>query len=479
MQRTLVLGATGFLGRALVLGLQGAGHAVTALARTPERARSLLPAGVEVIDFADDAALDAAVSTADAIVNLAGESIAGKRWTARRKRVLMASRIEPTRRLVASIARRRRPLPVLVSASAIGVYGDRGEHELDDDSPPGTGFAAELCEAWEAAAREARTTRTVIARFGIVLGRGGGALEPLVKLARWHLAGTLGGGAQWVSWIHLEDAIAGLRHCLDTDLDGTFAFTAPHPVPQRELARTLAGALGLAVELPAPAFAVKLALGEAATLLLGGQRVLPRKLVATGFEHAFPDLRGALEDLVEPTADITRARELPEAPYLQRRRARYTLHTRTELDAPLAEVFPFFASPENLAAITPADLAFQITDAPADIARDATIDYKIRIAGLPIRWRTRIERWIPGVAFVDSQERGPYRAWWHEHRFVERDGKTIMEDFVYYAPPLGPLGAIANRLVVERMLRRIFGYRRSAIRLRFAARPELSSRARA
>jgi hypothetical protein len=132
-------------------------------------------------------------------------------------------------------------------------------------------------------------------------------------------------------------------------------------------------------------------------------------------------------------------------------------------------VFPFFSSPNNLSAITPAELAFQITDAPAQVSRDSTIDYKIRVAGLPLKWRTRIERWTPGVAFVDSQERGPYRAWWHEHKFVERDGKTIMMDTVHYAPPLGPLGAIANKLVVEKMLRKIFGYRRTAIRLRFRA----------
>lgn len=478
MPRTLVLGATGFIGRALVLALQGAGHAVRVAARSPERARSLLPAGVDVLDFSDDSALDAAVRSSDAVVNLAGESIAGRRWTPSRKRALIASRVDTTERLVASIAKRPERLPVFVSASAIGAYGDRGEELLDDDSATGVGFAAELCRAWEDSAHKAAASRVVVARFGIVLGRGGGALEPLLRLSRWHLGGVLGGGEQWVSWIHLEDLVAGLLRVIDS-LDGTFAFTAPHPVQQRALSRTIAASLGLAVELPAPAFAVKLALGEASSLLLGGQRVVPRKLLAAGFSFAFPTLESALEDLVEDTTDIERVRDIPESPYLRARRPRYTLHAHTELDAPLSEVFSFFSSPNNLAAITPAELAFQITSAPDDVTRNSTIDYKIRVAGLPMRWRTRIEKWIPGVAFVDSQERGPYKAWWHEHRFVERDGKTIMEDFVYYAPPLGPLGAIANRLVVERMLRRIFGYRRSAIRLRFAARPELSSRARA
>ncbi len=470
MPRTLVLGATGFVGRALVLGLLGAGHAVRVAARNPERARGLLPAGVDVFDFADNSALDAAVRSTDAIVNLAGESIAGQRWTSKRKAMLVESRVASTERLVTSIAKRPERLPVFVSASAIGAYGDRGRDLLDDDSATGIGFAAELCRAWEAAANEAAASRVVIARFGVVLGRGGGALEPLLELSRWHLGGSIGGGEQWVSWIHLEDLVAALLRAIDLDsLDGTVAFTAPHPVPQRELARTIAASIDLSIELPAPAFAVKLALGEAASMILGGQRVIPRKLLASGFEFAFPTLPSALEDLVEDTADFHRARDLPESPYLRERRPRYTLHAHTELDAPLREVFEFFSSPNNLAAITPAELAFQITDAPQDVACNSTIDYKIRVAGVPMRWRTRIEKWIPGVAFVDSQERGPYRAWWHEHRFVERDDKTIMEDVVHYAPPLGPLGAIANKLVVEKMLRRIFGYRRSAIRLRFAA----------
>ncbi len=449
-----------------MLGLQGAGHAVCVAARNPDRARGLLPAGVDVFDFADDDALDAAVRSTDAIVNLAGESIAGRRWTSKRKHALVESRVASTKRLVTSIAKRPERLPVFVSASAIGAYGDRGDDLIDDDSATGVGFAAELCRAWEAAAHEAAASRIVIARFGVVLGRGGGALEPLLRLSRWHLGGSLGGGGQWVSWIHLEDLVAGLLRAIDS-LAGTVAFTAPHPVPQRELAQMIAASIDLSVELPAPAFAVKLVLGEAASMLLGGQRVIPRRLLADGFEFAFPTLESALEDLVEDTTDIGRVRDIPESPYLRKRRPRYTLHAHTELDAPLREVFAFFSSPSNLAAITPAELAFQITKAPEDVQRNSTIDYKIRVAGLPMRWRTRIEKWIPGVAFVDSQERGPYRAWWHEHRFIERNGKTIMEDVVHYAPPLGPLGAIANKLVIEKMLRRIFGYRRSAIRLRF------------
>jgi len=473
MHRTLVLGATGFIGRALVLGLQGSGHRVSVLARSVDHARALLPAGVDVIDFGDDTALDAAVRDTDAIVNLAGESIAGKRWTAGRKNALIESRVAVTERLVASIAKREQLLPVLVSASAIGAYGDRGDDELDDSSSTGTGFAAELCRAWEAAARPAAAGRVVITRFGVVLGRGGGALDPLVRLSRLGLGGAIGAGAQWVSWIHLEDLVAAVICAIgDPRIAGAIAVTAPMPVRQRELAQAIARAVDHSIELPAPAFAVKLVLGEASSMLLASQRVVPRALVLGGFHHTFPQLDDALADLIYETVEIERTQtdELPDASYLRARRPRYTLHARTELDAPLAEVFPFFAAPGNLAALTPADLAFQIEEPCGDIECNTVIDYKIRVAGIPLHWRTRIERWVPGVMFVDAQEAGPYRAWWHEHRFTERDGKTIMDDIVHYAPPLGLIGAIANRLVVERMLRRIFGYRRTAIRLRFASR---------
>lgn len=470
MLRTVVLGATGFIGRALVLGLHGRGHHVTALARSVNRARNLLPAGTDIVDFTDDAAVRAAIAGADAVINLAGESIAGKRWTKRRKQVLLASRVGATERLVDAIAARERPLPVLVSASATGYYGDRGDEELDEQSRPGDGFAAELSRAWEVAALEADAERIVLARFGIVLGRDGGALEPLLRIARLGVGGPLGDGTQWVSWIHLDDLISALLLVIEDDrFAGPVAMTAPEPVHQRDLAKALGHAVHRPAILRAPRFAVKLALGEAATLLLGGQRVLPRRLSDRGFSHRFPTLAAALDDLLEDDVEIERARpaELADSPYLQNRRPRYTLHARTELDAPLAEVFPFFSSPENLAALTPPALAFAIDGTPGAIARDSVIDYTIRVAGVPMTWRTRIESWQPGESFVDSQERGPYRSWWHEHRFVERDGKTIMEDTVHYAPPLGPLGALANHLFVERMLRRIFRYRRGAIRMRF------------
>ncbi len=468
----VVLGATGFVGRALVLALLARRHGVVVLARAPAGARATLPAGLAVVDFNDDLAVRAAVAGADAVVNLAGEPIAGRRWSSRRKRLLTESRVAVTRRLVDAIATRERALPVLVSASATGWYGDRGDTELDEDSGPGTGFAAELCQAWEAAAGAADANRVVFARLGVVMGREGGAFQPLRRLFGLGLGGRLGDGSQWVPWIHLDDAISALVRVIeDPRLDGPVAITSPAPVQQRALAAALGRALRRPALLPAPRAAVVLGLGEAASILLASQRVVPRALAAVGFTFRFPSIDAALADLIADGVSIERARpgDFPQhAGYLRERRPRYTLRARTELSAPLNDVFAFFSSPGNLAALTPPALAFEIVgDPPGELESDDVIDYKIRVAGVPMRWRTRIEGWQAGVGFVDSQERGPYRAWWHEHRFSEVNGKTVMEDVVHYAPPLGLLGALANRLVVASMLRRIFGFRRQAIRLRF------------
>lgn len=469
--RTVILGATGFVGRALVMSLLGRGHDVSILARDPRRAARGLPAGIDIASFTDDRALAAAIASADAVVNLAGESIAGPRWTARRKQQLVDSRIDVTLRLVTASERRAQPLPVFVSASATGWYGDRGDAELDERSPAGDGFAADLCRRWETAASGARASRVVLARFGVILGREAGALAPLRTVYRLGLGGPIGDGRAYLPWIHLDDAVGALIHAIERpSVAGPVAVVSPEPVRQRDFARALAGSLHRPAILPTPRLALRLALGEAAEIVTSSQRVVPRVLLATGFAFRFPTLDAALADLADDGVEIERCTQLPDSAYLRSRGARYLLRTTTELAAPRRDVFAFFSAPENLAAITPPNMAFEILgDRAIEMARGTEIDYRIRVASIPLRWRTRIENWRPGECFVDSQLHGPYRSWWHEHRFHDRGDRTVMEDLVYFSPPLGPLG----RLVVEDRLRRIFGYRRGVIRARFPDAPRI------
>jgi len=481
----LLTGATGFIGRALSLRLARDGHQITAWVRDPVRARSVLGPDCHLIPSDDADGLRRAVAAADAVVNLAGEPIVGGvlrgRWTPRRKARLLASRLDPTRALVAAIraAARFGRAPALVSASAVGWYGDRGDEVLSEGARPGEGFAAELCRVWEDAASEAGlSTRVVLARIGIVLGREGGALAKLLPVSRAMLGGPIAGGAQWIPWIHIDDLVEGLLHAIVTpSLEGPVNLVGPAPVRQRDFARAIGRAVGRPAIAPTPGFALRAVLGEAASVLIGSQRALPSALLASGYAFRHAELDAALRDLTTTSGvELRRMRrdEAPASSYARARKPRYVLIARTELAAPLARVFPFFASAANLQLLTPPDMAFQIeTPQPITMAANAVIDYRLRILGVPARWRTVIEKWSsprsgdPQAMFVDSQHRGPYRAWWHEHWFEQDGERTVMQDVVYYAPPLGLLGAIANKLVVTGQLRRIFGYRSAMIRQRF------------
>jgi uncharacterized protein len=474
----LLTGATGFVGRALLLRLQRDGHRVAAWVRDPVRARSLLGSAVEIHD---QAAGPGAVAAADAVINLAGSPLAGGRFTARRKAAIEGSRIDQTDRLVDAIAAAPRRPGVLVSASAVGFYGDQGDTPLDERSPAGDGYLAQVCDRWERAARRAGElgVRVVNARLGVVLGLGGGLCGRLLPLYRRGLGARLGDGRQFVSFIHLDDLLEALAAAVvDRRYQGTINLVAPQPVRMGELGEALARSVGSRQRLAVPAAALRLALGEAAAVVLASQRVLPRRLEELGFRHAFPTLEGALADLARQLRAIEITHLDPSSPpplpgarrdYLQQRPPRYLLRSRVELDAPVADVFEFFCSPQNLGLLTPAAMSFRIQGAPAEVVQGRTIDYALRIAGAPLRWRTVVEHWQPSACFVDAQARGPYRSWWHEHHFRSERGGTVMEDRVYYAPPLGILGRLAQVLFVAPQLRQVFGYRSQAIRQRFAA----------
>jgi uncharacterized protein len=287
----LITGGSGFIGSALCRSLVADGHRVTVPTRNAARAKRRLPGDVALIGN-----LDAAVDV-DAIVNLAGENLSSGRWTAARKREIVASRIGTTQRLLAWIGAQSRRPRVLVSGSAIGWYGARGDADLGEDADPGADFAAHLCRDWESEAckAEALGMRVCRVRTGIVLGRGGGALKQMLLPFRLGLGGPMGDGRQWMSWIALADEVALIRWLIDNDAaSGAYNGTAPAPVRNAEFAGTLGRALHRPAVLRAPAFALKLLLGEMSDLVLTGQRVLPRRALAEGFTFRHPDLTSAL-----------------------------------------------------------------------------------------------------------------------------------------------------------------------------------------
>ncbi|MBI4456869.1 MAG: TIGR01777 family protein [Acidobacteria bacterium] len=297
-----VSGSTGLIGSELVRILRAKGHKVRRLVRSENEL------GTENILWHTRQGIRDLhrLEGIDAVVNLAGASIAAGRWTARREKGIYESRVEGTRLLVDRIGRLQKRPGVFVSASAIGYYGDRGDELLDETSSPGEGFLSELAQAWESEASRARDKgmRLVCTRFGIVLARSGGALAKMLPVFRLGLGGKLGGGKQWMSWIALSDLVQAIVHVLEkAELQGPVNVVAPAPVQMELFSKVLGKVLRRPVLLPVPGVALKILMGQMANeLLLSSQRVMPRELERTGFQFTHPELEGALSEILKPPA---------------------------------------------------------------------------------------------------------------------------------------------------------------------------------
>ncbi|MEU6821239.1 TIGR01777 family oxidoreductase [Streptomyces atriruber] len=290
--RVAVAGASGLIGTALTRSLAADGHEVVRLVRRAPRAKD------EVRWDPKERYVDTAgLAGCSAVVNLAGAGIGDHRWTDAYKRELRDSRVLGTEALATAVASLDEPPKVFVNASAIGYYGDTGQRAVDESAPAGEGFLPSLCVEWEESAAAARDAgiRTVLARNGLVIGREGGAWGRLFPLFKAGLGGRLGNGRQYWSYISLHDEVAALRHLIDTEtLSGPFNLTAPEPLTNREVTAAMGRVLHRPALLPAPAPALRLVLGEMAGDVLGSQRVLPTRLLDSGFAFAFPAIDEAI-----------------------------------------------------------------------------------------------------------------------------------------------------------------------------------------
>ncbi len=294
-----ITGGSGFVGTELVTRLLGRGDEVTVIGRSPGKPHRLAPAvRYLAADVSRQGRWQDEVSAHDVVVNLAGESIF-KRWTARNKRAIMESRTLTTRNLVEAMGRGRPA--ILCSASAVGYYGLHGDETLNEADPPGTDFLAQVCVHWEREALKAapKGTRVVITRFGMVLGKSGGALAKMVPAFRMGLGGPLGSGRQWTSWIHLDDLVSALLFAVDHHgIEGPLNFCSPNPVRNRHLARSLGRVLHRPSFFRTPGWVMKLVMGEFGAVLLKGQRVLPGRLLEHGFTFSHIDIEDALYHLL-------------------------------------------------------------------------------------------------------------------------------------------------------------------------------------
>ncbi|PWU07054.1 MAG: TIGR01777 family protein [Terriglobia bacterium] len=293
-----ISGGSGFIGRRLLKVLGDTGHNLHVLSR---HAGSNMPNGVKLSVWdLHGPPPRVSIENADVVIHLAGEPV-GQRWTAAARRRILESRVEGTRRMVEALAECRGRRPVLLSASAVGYYGSRGEELLDEASPPGEGFLPEVCLAWEREAQAAAALgiRVAVVRIGVVLDPRGGALSRMLPPYRLGVGGPLGSGEQWMPWVHLSDLAELFRFLAENPIAGVFNGVAPFPVINREFTRELARALHRPAWFPVPRLALKALFGQMSEVLLASQRIIPRAADAAGFRFQFPQLGPALADLLK------------------------------------------------------------------------------------------------------------------------------------------------------------------------------------
>jgi uncharacterized protein len=456
--RILMTGATGLIGRELGKALAARGDTLVCLVRDTQGARRRLPFPAKCFEWDHQRAVPAeALLEVDAIVHLAGEPVAEKRWTNERKRLILDTRVLGTRRLVQAVLRHGADVKSFVHGSAIGFYGDRGEATLTAASAKGTGFLADVVEAWEAELHpltEGRPhVRVAIVRTGIVLARHGGALAKMLPMFRESAAGRLASGKQWMSWIHIDDIVGLFLHAVDSQVAGVLEGVAPQPVTNRDFTKSLCQSLQVFENAPAPAVAIKALFGEMGGIVLESARIEPSRALASGYRFRFESIDRAFDDLLTPLQGSTREKVseqwVPHAP---------------------EQIWPFFCDEGNLEELTPGFLNFEVLGkSTREIGEGTLIDYRLKLNGIPMSWQSRIENWEPSRGFVDTQVKGPYSYWRHAHEFIPLANGTLMRDVVRYRLPLGWLGSVVAGWKVASQVDRIFSYRSTKIAERFAS----------
>ncbi len=301
--KVLITGATGFIGKHLISVLLEQGCDIIAVSRNVMSAGEKLPEEVNVIDWENNS-LRAALETTDVVINLAGESISSAPWNKKQKMVLMNSRMLAAQRLLQAMSTLKRKPALLIQASAIGFYGSRSSEDCSELCKAGKGFLAEVCSKWESHVPKfaEMLDRVVTIRIGIVLGKDGGMLPELLKQSKRHMAGVMGSGEQWISWIHIYDLVYAILYLMnDEKAGGIYNMVAPEPIRQRDFSQLLKDISGNKLQFPAPAFVVRLILGDfGRELLLGGQKVAAGKLIRQGFLFKYLTARQALEEILNP-----------------------------------------------------------------------------------------------------------------------------------------------------------------------------------
>ena len=455
--KVLLTGGTGLVGSKVGQLLVQNNHEVFVVTRSRQKALQQLTYPAQIIECDLNESIIANLPEVDAVIHLAGESVGGGRWTEEVKRKILQSREKGSQNLIASF---QKAPQVFISASAIGIYGDRGSEELTEQSALGQGFLSEVCQTWESTVQNIseqwKETRFVTYRIGVVLSLLGGALPKMLTPITKGVGGALGSGQQVMSWIHIDDlAQLFLDAVENSSRKGTYNATAPEPVTNELLTAKICQKIQKPNLFKVPGFMLKIILGEMSEIVLASAKVLPQRLIEQNFSFKFAGIDQALDDLLQYHTDDKNVFIAEQfVPYKPE------------------QVFPFFAEAQNLNQITPPLLDFKILSTSTEQVEKGTfIEYSLKIHGVSVKWRTLIDVWDPPHVFVDTQLKGPYNHWYHTHEFRKMGSGTLMIDRVQYRVPLSTVGeAVAGSFVLGDV-QKIFAYRREVIaQLKFERR---------
>lgn len=440
----VVTGASGLVGRNTIHALLKGGHEVRALVRKPEQFLDLPAKNIFAWNDSQKAPAEVFKNT-DAVIHLAGENVSDGRWTKERKERIESSRVIGTRHIlqaIAELSEKERP-KVFVAAAGIGYYGLHVENESVESDSVGEDFLAQVCLKWEKEifTAEALKLRTVCMRFGLILSADGGLLSKMGPE-------ILGNGKQWMSWIHIEDVVGFIQQAAEKpEIKGVFNLVAPNPVTQKELAQQLILQLGYPTSFPVPKLALQLALGELSEIVLASQKVKPKALIDIKFKFRYSYLAEALKDIYHGRHYLDGRLKV----------AQFVPHKRHE-------VFSFFAKAENLEQLTPPWLQFHVEKKSSEeIKKGSLIEYRLKIRGVPVKWKTLISQWSPEQSFVDEQLSGPYKKWHHTHEFFEVRGGTLLTDVIIFRVPGHIFGKTLLSSWVRNDVQTIFSYRQKVI----------------
>lgn len=453
MKKILITGATGFIGGKLLKQLMMSGYDdINILTRNAENTEKKLdfPAKCFEWDIKNQKVDAGAFKGVDTIFHLAGENIADGRWSEEKKKRIIESRTKSSeliKREVQKIGPDRKIK--IISASAVGYYGDRGDEVLTEASSKGSGFLSDVCEQWEKSLKDIQGNINLhFIRIGLVLSKDGGALPKMELPFKFGVAGKIGDGTQYMSWIHIKDLIDLFIFVGSNNVEGlVFNGVSPNPVTNEEFTKTMGKVLSRPTFLKAPKFLVETALGEMSAVLLNGQRVKPENALKNGFNFQFTSLETALKDLF--FYDLKGERRVFKCQFVEK---------------PRPEVFEFFSDEYNLEKITPPLLNFKVlSKSTPEIQEGTIIDYKLKLRGLPMKWKSLIKDFVKNEKFIDTQLKGPYKKWVHLHGFHDLKDGTLMTDDIVYKVPFGFIGRLFTGALVKRDVDEIFNYRQKVI----------------